>query len=706
MNDIPEINPTVTAENTITQTPETQDLLPENTGIAMRLDYAQPSQVVSESVAIAPPESKNKTAKTLSETQAERYIDHVALFAQLNRPEVAFHAEVKQPLLFRDCLLALFDIVSSDYRYVPKDRAVYSAFKQMRKAHANTNLFASQQAYFDWLYNNDPLAYCILDPMVQVHEAGVTFEVFSKDEGSYASLTFDNSLFGETLTTTHGTTYIDYSPALLQGIEQIRSYRDTRLDIGYEAVQLHTAKAELAEHSATTNDSHVIEKRINVPKSWIRSLLQVQSANQLSQDRFSLDPIALYNLLFELRMHADIKGKKRGLLIELVPQQAPVLTLEPFNIVVKSQTAVYQGQSAKLLRLWGRRRLALLKRVLPYTDDIQVTLLGQGMPSYWTLTGKGFHLTFAMTGFTQANWSQSLNFDLLLPKRPADSDSTAEESDLITALQTQPQILAELSKTLSKKSAELRPLLIQLAQQGVLRFDVATEQYHYRPLTDTPLNMADLAYHNLAEKQAYDLVSRPKAITNLVIDRLPTQGVAVRADITVSEDRRTYHSQLQLNDEGMVSRAECSCPQFLQHRLTQGVCSHLIALRLAYAEYANQDDTKDKNRRFQQSKLFSKRVEKQNVNVAEKPKITELETTENEPVKNAPIFPNAASSLQQIQLTLNQKKLVIERTGIKTNADKTIRQQFLFNQPEQAYQAFLTHIAHIQAMGFLENQAV
>lgn len=712
MNEIPETDPTVTAENGITQNNITETSA--NTGIAMRLDYAQPSQVISESVAIAPTKGKSKTAKTLSETQAESYIDHVALFAQLNRPEVAFHAEVKQPLLFRDCLLALFDIVSSDYRYVPKDRAVYSAFKQMRKAHANTNLFASQQAYFDWLYNNDPLAYCILDPMVQVHEAGVTFEVFSKDEGSYASLTFDNTLFGETLTTTHGTTYIDYSPALLQGIEQIRSYRDTRLDIGYEAVQLHTAKAELAEHSATTNDSHVIEKRINVPKSWIRSLLQVQSATQLTQDSFSLDPVALYNLLFELRMHADIKGKKRGLLIELVPQQAPVLTLEPFNISIKSenksQSAVYQGQSAKLLRLWGRRRLALLKRVLPYTDDIKVTLLGQGMPSYWTLTGKGFHLTFAMTGFTQANWSQSLNFDLLLPKRPADSDSTAEESDLITALQTQPQTLAELYQTLGKtpgkKSAELRPLLIQLAQQGLLRFDVATQQYLYRPLTDTPLDMAELAFHNLAEKQAYDLVSRPKAISNLVIDRIATptgQSVAVRADITVSEDRRTYHSQLQLNDEGMVSRAECSCPQFLQHRLTQGVCSHLITLRLAYAEYASQDENMDKNRRFQQSKLFSKRVENQAVS-------EKLTTLENEPIENspenAPTSLNTTSMLQQIQLTLNQKKLVIERTGIKTKADKTIRQQFLFNQPEQAYQAFLNHIAQIQAMGFLENQAV
>lgn len=650
-------------------TPDTDNLASiEPTGIAMRLDYAQPSQLLS---------------RPLSQAQAESYHDHVALFAQLNRPNVAFHGQVKTPLLFRDCLTALFDIVSADYRYVPKDRSAYTAFMQMRRASANDNLFASQRAYFDWLFNNDPLAYCILDPIVQVHADGVTFEVFSKDEGCYASLTFTHALFDNVGATTFGTTYVDYSPALLQGIRQIRSYRDTSLDIGQEAMTLDTAKTDLTTDTATKT----IEKRINVSKSWIRALLQVQSASQLSHDSFELDPVSLYNLLFEMRMHADIKGKKRGLLIELVPNQAPVLTLEPFGIVVKSQGASYRGTSAKLLRLWGRRRLALLKRVLPYTDNIRVTLLGQGMPSYWTLTGVGFSLSFAMTGFSQANWSQALNFDLLLPKRPTDDSherSQATLLDITTALQT-PQSLDVLAKQLGKKPADLRPLLMQLAQQGLVRYELANAHYVYRPLTDVPLAMADLAYHNLAEKHAYELISRPDAISKLSVDAMPTlqgaSGVAISADVYVAEDRRTYHSQLQLNDEGMVTRADCSCPQFLQHRLTQGVCSHLIALRLAYADFAQRDPNKDKQLRFSQTKLFSRRSMK------DENAITSMDTPELR---------------EQVQLTLKQKKLIIERHDGKQAG----RQQRLFNHPEQAYDAFLTHIAKLQSAGYLENQVI
>ena len=614
----------------------------EQNSLAMQLDYANISQVHA------------------TDTQ-----NQVALCAQLNRHQVAFSATVKQPLVFRDGLLALFDVVSSDYRYIPKDRTAYTAFMQMRRSSPNQNLFNAQRQYFDWLFANDPLAYCILDPIVNVHQHGVSFEVFSRDEGCYAQLTFDHELFEQIGDINYGTTHIDFSQALVQGIEQIRSYRTTQLNIGQQAVDLQV------QHPVLDEQQQIIEKRIQVPTSWIRGLLQVQSAMQISQDSFELDPVALYNVLFELRMHADIKGKKRGLLIELVPQKMPVLTLEPFDISIKSTAQVYQGSSAKLVRLWGRRRLALLKKILPHCQKVNVTLLGQGMPSYWTLSGQSFTLTLAMTGFSQANWSQALNFDLLLPKRPTGDEQNQQVNDILEQLQQTPIEFEPLKKLTKFKPTELRSMLLQLAQAGMIRYEIATGRYYYRPLTETPLDIARLTYHNLAEKHAYDLSTRANAISKFTVQVIPTQGVQLSADITVSEDRRSYHSQLQLNEEGMVSRAECSCPQFLQHRLTQGVCSHLIALRLVYAQY---DCNKDKTLRYQQSRLFSKR----------------LETSQH------------VHTQQFVQLTLNDKKIIIEQTGGKQAG----RQQILFNTPEHAHHAYLQQIETLQARGFLENQGI
>ncbi|MGP4120546.1 hypothetical protein ACT3N8_12085 [Psychrobacter aquimaris] len=733
-------------------------------GVMMQLDYAAPSQI----------SHVNESSGSLSEEQTAEHTQHVALFAQLNRSEVNFHGKIKSPLVFRDSLLALFDVVSSDYRYVPKDRSAYTVFMQMRRASSNKNLFTAQRDYFTWLFNNDPLAFCILDPLIQVHEQGVSFEVFSRDEGCYAQLTLTNEIFEKSAKPTLGTTSIDYSAALFNGIEKIRDHQQTILDIGHEAVCLQlletTPDTDNGEVNSTSTDSavttptvkkQIIEKRINVPKSWIRALLQVQSAGQLPQDTIHLDPIALYNVLFELRMHADIKGKRRGLLIELRPQQLPVIILEPFDITVTSQVSQqqkpYQGQQAKLIRLWGRRRLSLLKRLLPHTDSVSVSLLGQGMPSYWTLKGKGFHFTFAMTGFSQANWSQSLNFDLLLPKRPLhntlaasedlsdsgkatlnDSDDDSNDNDglsiLIKTLANTPSTLEDLVKSLSADASltsvpashqQIQQWLLSGTQQGLVRYEMATQLYHYRPLTQVPLDMAQFAYHNEAEKQAFDLISRTDAVQKFSVETVAVKGITIRADIHVEEDRRTYHSQLQLGDEGLVTKAECSCPQYLQHRLTHGVCAHLIALRLRYNQY---DPNNTGNESWHDTRVLSKRVPIKRFNqpknnqesVQVKAANSSLMTLPSETMLDLTALAQPAAhsqatandkiqtltaqetSITYVYITIAHKKITIEQTI----GDKDTRQQLVFNQPAQAKAAFLQHIARFEAKGFIENQGM
>ncbi|MBH0065227.1 hypothetical protein [Psychrobacter sp. SZ93C1] len=742
----------MTIDNQLDQASETESEVVANTdGLMMQLDYAAPSQIsqVSES------------SDSLSEAQTSEHTQHVALFAQLNRSEVNFHGKVKSPLVFRDSLLALFDVVSSDYRYVPKDRSAYTVFMQMRRASSNKNLFTAQRDYFTWLFDNDPLAFCILDPIIQVHEQGVSFEVFSRDEGCYAQLTLTNEIFDQSTKPTLGTTSIDYSTALFNGIEKIRNHQQTILDIGHEAVGLQlletmpeTAEADTDSTVTTpTVKKQIIEKRINVPKSWIRALLQVQSAGQLPQDTIHLDPIALYNVLFELRMHADIKGKRRGLLIELRPQQLPVIILEPFDITVTSQVSQqqkpYQGQQAKLIRLWGRRRLSLLKRLLPHTDSVSVSLLGQGMPSYWTLTGKGFHFTFAMTGFSQANWSQSLNFDLLLPKRPqqntlsADSkqarEQVAESTDsglvkVVDILTRCPSTVDALTQQLSTQESEsksapvtqaqVRQWLLAGTQQGFIRYDIAQKSYYYRPLTQTPLDMAQFAYHNEAEKQAFDFIGRADAVQKFSVETVATKGVSISADIYVEEDRRTYHSQLQLGDEALVSRAECSCPQYLQHRLTQGVCAHLIALRLSYNNY---DSTTAKNDSWHDTRILSQRVPvrhsirhstkaatqyKNEAIIAPSDLVMDLSAlaqpsepsldNKTDNIKDKAIAATDETCITYIYLTIAHKKITIEQT----TGDDSTHQHFVFNQPAQAKAAYLQHIARFEAKGFIENQGV
>ena len=586
---------------------------------------------------------------------SEFHHDHVQLFSQLQRDAVQFSGKLKQPLAFREALATLFAIVGSDYRYVPKDRTAYTAFMQMRRSNQNQGLAKAYRAYFDWLLRNDPLAYLILDPVISVHPDAVVMEVFSKDEGCYASLSLDHSFFASEGHVQYGTTNIDFSPDLAQGIEQIRSFRETQLTIGQQAVGLTSQTAEALPNS------EVIEKRINVPQSWLRGFLQVQSSAQLAADVFYLKPLDLYNALRYLRLHADVKGKRRGLRIELEPKQAPRLVLEPHDVVINGSAEAYQGKVAKVVRLWGRRRLQLIKRFLPYTQSIEVRLLGNGMPSFWILRGEGMTLTVAITGFTASNWSQALNFDLLLPRR---ADSLATLKTVTSHLQS--VWVAPLNEIANHTGLEVvacRAALQQACQQGLVTYDAAHQVYRYRPLTEQPLDMSQFQFRQPAEKLAYDLLSRPNAISALTLNLIPQEGVEISATITVKEDKREYLSQLKLNEEGQVSKASCSCHQIMQHGLSQGACSHLIALRLAYAEHQAKRDV---NLITQETKLFIRRHKAQE---------------------------------EQIQLTLDQRRLLIHRE-INQQAKQ---QQLAFNTVQAARHAYLGKIAQLETSGFIEG---
>ncbi len=497
----------------------------------------------------------------------------LALAGDLRRDPVRFGATIKEPIRFREAMSALYAVVASDHRYAPKDRTAYLAYARMRRESAGLDAWQAQRAYFSWLLRNDPTAFVVLDPVVTVHPDQVLFEVFSKDEGAYAKLGVDVSAFTPSgdVPPAFGTTNVDFSRSLYAGLQQMRSYRETRLDVGREGVTLATASA-----------GEVLEKQIRVPDSWLRGFLQVQSSAALPRDTFVLAPIDLYNALRHLRMHADRKGQRRGLRVELVPGEPPRLVLEPWNTVIPATSGPYQGKAARVVRVWGRRRLSLIHRFLPFTEGVEVHTLGSGLPSFWVLRAPDMTLTLGLTGFTAADWSQALNFDLLLPRKAESSTAPLDA------------VLAHLRKAWSAGPGELtratglaRPALteaLQLGcQQGTVMYDLACDVYRFRPLTDAPPDPARLEFRDRREQTAHDLLNRRGAVKIVSENRIPGAGLELTGQVVVAEDRREYRPQMLLADEGRVSRAECTCAAFRKQGLKAGPCVHLVALRLAYA---------------------------------------------------------------------------------------------------------------------------
>jgi hypothetical protein len=505
---------------------------------------------------------------TTTETAAR-----VALAGDAHRAPVRLAAAVADPLRLRELLSSLYAVVASDFRYKPKDKTAYAAYLRMKRETSGLSVWQAQQAYFAWLARNDPLAACVLDPIITVHPDRVLFEVFGKDESTYACLAVDRSALADEGETVCGTTNVDFSQTLYDGVQQMRSYRETRLTIGSDKVQV-----------ATAGTAAVLEKKIRVPDSWLRGFLQVQSAAALPLITFRLAPLDVYNALRHLRMHADIKGKRRGLRVELVPGERPRLVLEPWEKVVPTTAEPFKGTAARVVRVWGRRRLMLLRRMLSFVETVDVHLLGSGLPGFWVFRGAGFAFTLGLTGFTAANWSQAVSFDLLLPRKTTTDPKPLEA--IISHLQAGVWFATaqEIGRAAKLKGPALAEALQAGCQQGKLMYDLAAGVYRLRPLTQTPLDLVRLEYRNQRERMAHDLLARRGAVGIVSENRVPGSGLELVGKVAVSEDRREYRPQLLLGDEGQVAKAECTCTLFRKQGLKAGPCAHLIALRLAYAK--------------------------------------------------------------------------------------------------------------------------
>jgi hypothetical protein len=580
----------------------------------------------------------------------------LALAGNLRRDPVRFDAAIKDPIRFREAMAAIYAVVASDFRYAPKDRTAYLAYQRMRRESSTLNNWQAQREYFSWLLRNDPTAFVVLDPVITVHPDQVLFEVFSKDEGAYAKLGIDLDTFETAGSPSFGTTNIDFSQALFQGLQQMRSYRETRLTINQEGVKF-----------ATSAVGEILEKQITVPDSWLRGFLQVQSSAALPREKFALAPVDLYNALRHLRMHADRKGQRRGLRIELVPGEFPRLVLEPWNEVIPSTGGRYSGKGGRVVRLWGRRRLSLLQRFLPFTEEVEVHVLGSGLPSFWVLRSQGMSLTLGLTGFTAANWSQALNFDLLLPRKSESSTRPLES------------VMAHLTKRWSAGAGELAketglawPSLVEAlqlgCQQGRIMYDLAHDVYRLRPLTDAPIDPTRLEFRDRRERTAFDLLARRDAIKIVSENRIPGVGLELTGQAIVAEDKREYRPQMLLSDEGQAAKAECTCAFYRKQGLKAGPCVHLIALRLAYAaQEARRLQGGEANRSITvETRSFSKR---------------------------------GHGGEEVYQVSLERRKLKI-RWGFDDQPSRL--QTFAFDSNEAASASYRSRVADLESRGFLD----
>lgn len=510
-----------------------------------------------------------------------------------------FVGKLNRKINFREAISALHDVVVSDLRFKPKDRTEYLAWvaeqekiwlseyvaqsqiEEVRrritdlkeeldsiykeKGRVLAPFYNARTKYYKYLYDNDRDAWFVLDPVITVHPDELFFECFSQDESTYGKLSCNYNVFKEINEFECGTTNIDYSATLYGEFQKIRDYKDTDFKIDPSGFEVQTS-----------NENDYKELKIDLPDSWVRGFLQVSAAMTLPATIFNLHPMDIYTICQYLRRFKEKEGP-RALRFILEPGQPIKVLFEPWYETVTFHRSVYTGNVAKTIRIWGRRRLLILERLLPITKSFKVMLLGSGLPSFFLADLGDMTFTLGLSGWTANDWSRAGNFDLMAPR--GNVDFATQQTIFDTLKETWYESSDNLAKRLDLDSSVIVSSLTSFAQAGKVIYDPRLNVYRVRELSGEPLDMKTLRFGSEKERIANELIDEDnvKIKTEIKTDYLSING-------SVKEGNKRYTVSALIDKDQRLVDGTCECDFYKGNKLKKGPCEHILAVRISAAK--------------------------------------------------------------------------------------------------------------------------
>ena len=512
------------------------------------------------------------------------------------REPTYFVAELRQKIEFREAISALHDIVVSDLRFTPKDKTAYKewaaereqidwqevAARQSETAAKIRGLQAeltdlsnrrsarwqavynSRSQYFKYLFEKRRDMWFLLDPVITVHPDEVFFECFSEDESSYGRLGANYEVFENVREFACGTTNIDYSAALYGEFQKIRTYKTTKFEIDPSGFEL-----------ATTNENAFKEVKIDLPESWVRGFLQVSSAMSLPTVSFDLHPLDVHNICFVLRRKKE-RESPRSMRYVLKPGAPVKIVLEPWNIEIVCARSRYEGADSHEIRVWGRRRLLTLERLISVARKFTVHLLGTGLPSFYIADLGDMNFTLGLSGWTANDWSKAGNFDLLAPR--FETDEFTKRAVFEGLKENWFETPENLARRLDLDKKQVLGALAAYTQSGRAIYDLNKGVYRVRELAREPLPMEKLRFANEREESAARFLTA-KSVTFSERERKQNGALALAG--TIKDKSKNIEVSMLIDSDERLTNAACSCNFFAMNKLFLGPCEHILALRLA-----------------------------------------------------------------------------------------------------------------------------
>ncbi|MFW5720121.1 MAG: SWIM zinc finger family protein [Candidatus Dojkabacteria bacterium] len=390
------------------------------------------------------------------------------------------------------------------------------------------------------------------------------FEAFSEDESTYGRLSCDFEMFEDISKFSYGTTNIDYSENLYNEFQKMRNYKETRFEIDPDGFEVRTTAEDVFN-----------EVKIELPDSWMRGFLQVSTAMSLPAVTFHIHPMDMHAICLILRRHKEKIGP-RSLRFKLRPGMPVEITFDPWNYTITCPRSQYQGKEEREIRVWGRRRLHVLERLISVTRSFTVHLMGNGMPSFYVADMGTMSFTLGLSGWTANDWSHMGNFDLLAPRE--DIDVTTKQKVFDALKTTWKSDIDSLVTMTGLTRNQVVSALTAYTQAGRVMYDLHKGVYRVRELTKEELPLYALRFTSDQERDANALLVS-NAVT-IQIESIPG-GKMLNALV---KDNHEYTTTVLLDEDEGIADARCTCNFFQQNKLHKGPCPHILAAKMKYMQ--------------------------------------------------------------------------------------------------------------------------
>ncbi|WP_315080500.1 SWIM zinc finger family protein [uncultured Clostridium sp.] len=560
----------------------------------------------------------------------------LGLSPDISRDEkVSFLGKLKHPLIFRDAMLMLREIVISDMsqkkkerveffewldkeierrilkhdEYLPeirnslnkdmntllnsiedKNKEIFNLIdiknnlkKEIDKQDIWRDYYKIEKDFWKFIKDRDLDLWFVLDPVITVHPDQVSFEAFSVDESTYGCLSIDMEEFELLQKPSLGTTNIDFSAKLAKEIERFRTYSEVNLSVNPEGFGVESGV--MPEH---------MEKKIDLPETWIKGFNQVSSAASLDGVDVELSPIDMYDICSFLRRH-KAKESPRYMKWILEPGKPIKITFEPFGKTL-TLNSIYNGEKKREEKIWGRRRWLVLEKIIPLVKSFKVRLLGFGMPQFIIGDMGAMKMTIGFSSWSSNDWVKGTAFnilggfigegnyhkvyELLKEKRFVSIDKIYED-------------LTESSKSENKAGIGM------VLRRGEGYYDAIKDSVRFRRLCNEEI-----------PKELYETTPMELKVQEHIDEGMDNFRVTVTEDnefifthslktpnpkykkwkyYRTDDFNREFdftETLIKIDEEGQISKVKCDCRDFNKGpRNISAPCSHILALYLISTKF-------------------------------------------------------------------------------------------------------------------------